>query len=153
MSAKSDLLDHVAPLLADGERVVALTTVQVKGGAKRDFAKKTLAGAAASMATLAATGGTVGLLVTVVPPAAWFVGTTERVMLVERTAMGAGIGRTIFMAPRAALQVRLKSLLLNEITLADPSDGQSLVRLNVGVKKGAAKQIVAAVEGTADGSL
>ncbi|WP_182112405.1 MULTISPECIES: hypothetical protein [unclassified Actinotalea] len=149
MSAKSDLLEHVQAQLVEGERVLAVTTVQVKGGTKRDFSAKTLAGAAASMATLAATGGSVGLMVAVVPPAAWFVGTTERVLLIARTAMGAGIGETIFAAPRAALEVRWRSMVLNEISLVDPADGASLVRLNVGVKRGAAKSIVDAIQGSA----
>jgi hypothetical protein len=46
----------------------------------------------------------------------------------------------------AMLPLVLKSRLLNEVTIADAGDGQSLLRLNLGVKKGAAQEIVAAIE-------
>ena len=147
MSAKQDLEQHLSGQLLEGERVLVITTVQVKGGQKRELTKTAVGSTAAALAISAATGGTAGLLVVAVPPAAWFVGTTERVLLIERTNMGKGLGATLFAAPRGALGVRLKSGLLNEITLTDVSDGQSLLRLNLGVKKGLAKEIVSAVEG------
>lgn len=146
MSAKDDLHAHLSGQLLEGERVLVVTTVQVKGGQKRELAKTTLGATAAALAVTAATGGTAGLLVVAVPPAAWFVGTTERVLLVERTNLGKGLGATLFAAPREAVSAELKTGLLNEIRILDRSDGQSLLRLNLGVKRGLAKEIVTAVE-------
>jgi hypothetical protein len=147
VAAKTDLHEHLAGQLVEGERVLVTTTVQVKGGQKRALAQTAIVSTAATLAITAATGGTMGLLVAAVPPAAWFVGTTERVMLIERTNLGKSLGATLFVAPRSALSATLKSGLLTEVTITDRSDGQSLLRLNVGVKRGLAKQIVAAVQG------
>lgn len=149
MSAKSDLEQYLSSGLLENERVLVTTTVQVKGGQKRQLANIALGSTAAALAVTAASGGTAGLLVAAVPPAAWFVGTTERVLLIERTNLGKGLGTTLFAAPRGALGARLKSGMLNEITITDRSDGQSLLRLNLGVKRGLAKEIVSAVEGSA----
>lgn len=147
MSAKDALDQYLAPILVPGETVAVTTTVQVKGGMKKQLGKAFLAGAAASAVIGAATGGGMGVLVVAVPPAAWAVVTSHRVLLVERVKGGSALGRLIFDAPRAALTATLKSGLLNEITLTDASDGQSLIRLNVGVKRGTANAVVSAISG------
>jgi len=146
MSAKDALLARLQPGLVVGEQVLAVTVVQVKGGQKRELAKTSLAGAAAGIATLAVTGGALGLMVVATPPPAWFVATTHRVILIDRRRDNEGLAGAFFVAPRSALAVRLKSAVLNEITLLDPADGQSVARLNVGIKKRAAREIVAAIE-------
>lgn len=146
MSAKSDLHEHLQGQLVEGEEVLVVTTVQVKGGQKRALAATAIASTAATLAIQAATGGSMGLLVAAVPPAAWFVGTTERVMLIQRTNHGRTLGDVLFVAPRAAVSATLKAGLLSEVTIADRSDGQSLLRLNVGAKRGLAKEMVASVE-------
>ena len=150
MSAKDNLIARVTGQLADGEEILVTTVVQLKGGQKRELAKITVGGLAASLATIAASGGTVGLMVTAVPPAAWFVCTTARVLLIERKEYSPDSGATLFRAPRQALDARLQRRLLNEVTLHDRTDGLSLVRLNLGVRSGDARRIVHAVtEGTA----
>jgi hypothetical protein len=146
VSAKSDLHEHLAGQLVDGEEVLVVTTVQVKGGQKKALATTAIASTAATLAIQAATGGTMGLLVAAVPPAAWFVGTTERVMLIQRTNNGRKLGNTLFVAPRPAVSATLKSGLLSQVTITDRSDGESLLRLNVGAKRGLAKEMVSAVE-------
>ena len=109
MSAKSDLHEHLSGQLVDGEEVLVVTTVQVKGGQKRALATSSIASTAATLAIQAATGGTMGLLVVTAPPAAWFVGTTERVMLIQRTNYGRKLGDVLFVAPRPAVSATLKT--------------------------------------------
>jgi hypothetical protein len=145
MSAKSDLQDYLASILPPGESVAVTTTVQVKGGMKKQLGKSVAKGVAASLAVSAATGGAAGLLVVAVPPAAWAVVTSQRLVLIERVNSGRRLGEVFFDAPRAALTATTKRRLLNEVTISDASDGQSLLRLNLGVKKGAAQEIVAAI--------
>lgn len=145
MSAKSDLQDYLASILPPGESVAVTTTVQVKGGMKKQLGKIIAKGVAASLAVSAATGGAAGLLVVAVPPAAWAVVTSQRLVLIERVNSGRRLGEVFFDAPRAALTATTKRRLLNEVTISDASDGQSLLRLNLGVKKGAAQEIVAAI--------
>lgn len=55
-------------------------------------------------------------------------------------------GTTLFVAPREAVSATLKSGLLSQVTITDRSDGESLLRLNVGAKRGLAKEMVSAVE-------
>jgi hypothetical protein len=150
VSAKSDLREHLRAQLFEGEEVLVVTTVQVEGGQKRALASSTIASTATTLAIQAATGGTMGLLVLTAPPAAWFVGTTERVLLIQRTNHGRKLGDVVFVAPRAAVSATLKTGLLSQVTIADRSDGKSLLRLNVGAKRGLAKQLVSSVE---DGSV
>jgi hypothetical protein len=145
MSAKSDLQNYLASILPPGESVAVTTTVQVKGGMKKQLGKSIAKGVAASLAVSAATGGAAGLLVVAVPPAAWAVVTSQRLLLIERVNSGRRLGEVFFDAPRAALTATTKRRLLNEVTISDASDGQSLLRLNLGVKKGAAQEIVAAI--------
>jgi hypothetical protein len=147
MAAKEQLHAYLQAVLLPDEEVVTTTTVQLKGGLKKQLGKTMIAGTAAALAVSAATGGTMGVLVVSVPPAAWAVVTTQRLLLVERTNAGKSLGRLVFAAPRQALTATLKSGLLNEITVVDAADGQSLVRLNVGVKRALAKEIAAVVSG------
>jgi hypothetical protein len=146
MSAKSHLQRHLESILQSGESVAVTTVCQVKGGMKKQLGKSIAKGVAASLAVSAATGGASGLLVVAVPPSAWVVVTSHRLLLIERTNSGRGLGELVFDAPRKALTATMKRGLLNEVTISDASDGQSLLRLNLGVKKGAAQQIISAIE-------
>jgi hypothetical protein len=146
VSAKSDLQNYLESILPPGESVAVTRTVQVKGGMKKQLGKSIAKGVAASLAVTAATGGAAGLLVVAVPPAAWVVVTSQRVLLIERTNSGRQLGEVFFDAPRQALTATLKIGLLNEVTISDASDDQSLLRMNLGVKKSAAQEIVAAIE-------
>ena len=92
------------------------------------------------------TGGTSGLLVVAMPPTAWIVVTSQRLLLIETLKSGRRLGEVFFDAPREALTATIKTRLLSEVTVSDASDGQSLLRLNLGVKKGAAQQLVSAME-------
>ncbi len=144
---------QIATSLVDGERVLMATVSQVKQGQKRAIAKATLGGVARSLAVSAATGGSVGLLVAVIPASAWLVVTTERVLLFEAPKQGPmarlGVGPMLFSAPRAALVASTTSRPLSEVTVADRTDGQSLFKLNLGVKRGTAREIVTSIEGAA----
>lgn len=144
MSAKSKLDEYLRGVLPAGETPLVVTTVQIKGGVKKQLSTTIAGGALAALALSAATGGTYGLLVVAVPSAAWLVVTPERLLLVQRTNLGKDAGQVVFHAPLSALTVSLKSGLLSEVTIADASDGQSILRLNLGVKRRLARAIVAA---------
>jgi hypothetical protein len=66
-------------------------------------------------------------------------------LLIETLEGGRRPGEVFFDAPREALTATIKTRLLSEGTLSDAGDGQSLLRLNLGVKKGAAQQLVSAI--------
>jgi hypothetical protein len=143
MSAKRKLNERLSATLAPGESVVLTTVAQLKGGAKKRLARNLVRGTAMTLVTTAATGGAAGFFVTKLPPAVWVVVTSERLLLIART--NSGLGDTVFDAPLGALTGTLKSRLLNEVTISDAEDGVSLLRLNLGVKKGPATGIVAAI--------
>jgi hypothetical protein len=146
MSKRSDLQDYLKRILPPEEQVVVATFGQVKGGLKKQLGKTVAKGVAASLAVSAVTGGTSGLLVVAVPPTAWIVVTSQRLLLIETLDGGRRLGEVFFDAPREALTAVIKTRLLSEVTVSDASDGQSLLRLNLGVKKGAAQQLVSAME-------
>jgi hypothetical protein len=149
MSEKSRLQEHLRNTLPAGETVTFLTSAQIKGGVKKQLGKALAKGIAASLAVTAATGGAAGLLVVAIPPEAWVVVTSHHLMLVRKLNAGLfsrRLGELIFAAPLEALSVTLNPGTLNEVTIADANDGQSLVRLNLGVRRNVAREIVAAVE-------
>jgi hypothetical protein len=146
MSKRSELQDYLKRILPPEEQVVVATFGQVKGGLKKQLGKTVAKGVAASLAVSAVTGGTSGLLVVAVPPTAWIVVTSQRLLLIETLDGGRRLGEVFFDAPREALTAVIKTRLLSEVTVSDASDGQSLLRLNLGVKKGAAQQLVSAME-------
>jgi hypothetical protein len=146
MSKRSELQDYLKRILPPEEQVVVATFGQVKGGLKKQLGKTVAKGVAASLAVSAVTGGTSGLLVVAVPPTAWIVVTSQRLLLIETLDGGRRLGEVFFDAPREALTAVIKTRLLSEVTVSDASDGQSLLRLNLGVKKGAARQLVSAME-------
>jgi hypothetical protein len=144
--AKADLIDRLSTLITADESVAMTAVAQVKGGMKKQLGKSLIKGAVAGLAVTAATGGTAGLLVVAVPPSVWVVVTSQRLLLIERTHGGKRLGDLVFDAPLQALTASLKGGLINQVTIADRSDGQSLLRLNLGVKGKVAKEIVTSIE-------
>lgn len=143
MSPKSALLDQLAPFLLPGEEVRGVVVVQVKRSATANAAKTVVATTAASVATLALTGGILGVGVAFTAPAVWAVSTTERLLLVSRESGRTPIvDRVLLSAPRGVVRADLRRGLLNQVTLVDVADGSVIARLNVGVKAGAARTIV-----------
>ncbi|MWA07244.1 hypothetical protein F8568_044325 [Actinomadura sp. LD22] len=145
MSARTKLAERLAPQMAPGEAVDTVVVAQLKRGMKQQLGKSLATGLATGLATAAATGG-VGLVVVAVPPAVWVVVTSHRVLMFKRINGSSRPGALVFDAPREALAAERKSGLLNQVVIADRSDGQSLVRLNLGVRKKAANEIVASIE-------
>jgi hypothetical protein len=137
-------------VLVPGESVQFAAVSQVKQGKKAQLQRAgttAVASAAATAAASAALGG-VGVMVVKLPPAVWTVVTNHRLLLINRTkGVRAGAGAVVFDAPRVALRGSLKSSLglLREVTITDADDGDSLVRLNFGAKKDAAKTVVDAL--------
>lgn len=150
MSPKSALLDQLAPFLVPGEEVRGVVVVQVKRSATANAAKSVAATTAASVATLALTGGMLGMGVTFTAPAVWCVSTTQRLLLVSRESGRTPIvERVLLSAPRGQVRAELKRGLLNQVTLVDVSDESVIARLNLGVKAGAARTIVREQQGAA----
>ncbi|MFB4301456.1 hypothetical protein [Actinomadura sp. NTSP31] len=145
MSARTKLAERLAPQMQPGEAIDTVVVAQLKRGMKKQLAKSLATGLATGLATTAATGG-LGLAVVAVPPAVWVVVTSHRVLMFKRINGSSHPGTLVFDAPREALTAELKTGLLNQVVIADRSDGQSLARLNLGLRKKAAKEIVASVE-------
>ena len=103
MSKRSDLQDYLKRILPPEEQVVVATFGQVKGGLKKQLGKTVAKGVAAS---LAVAGGTSGLLVVAVPPTAWIVVTSQRLLLIETLESGRRLGEVFLDAPREALTGR-----------------------------------------------
>lgn len=145
MSVNAKTLGHLSAHLHDGETIDVAVVAQLKRGMKKELGKSLATGLVTGLATTAATGG-VGLIVMRVPPAVWVVVTSHRVLLFTKTSSASKPGDLVFDAPRPALTASMKSGLLTQVTVADRSDGQSLLRLNLGMRRKAASSIVTSIE-------
>lgn len=143
MSPKSKLLSQLEPFLQPGEEVRAITVVQVKRSAVKNVARSAVATTAATVATLALTGGLLGMTVTFSQPGVWAVSTNERLILISRESGRASIvDRVLLSAPRDVVRARLKRGLLSTVVLTEVVDDVELARLNVGMKYAAASRLV-----------
>jgi len=137
--------------LAPGERVEFAAVAQVKSGKKALAQRAGFSALASTAATVAANvvlpGSGVGVLR--VPPSVWCVVTSERLLLLEKTeGFGSGmVGAVVLNARRQDLTASLSTGLLNTLTISAAGDGESLLRLNLGVKRDAAATIAAACSG------
>jgi hypothetical protein len=80
-------------------------------------------------------------------PARFLPPPANSIRIAQRIKGGRGLGNLVFDAPGELLTATLKGGLLNEVTASDRSDGQLLVRPNLGVKRSIAKEIIDAMEG------
>ncbi len=145
MSAKAKLRGHLSAHMNDGETVDVAVVAQLKRGMKQHLTKNLAAGLATGLVTTAATGGA-GLFVFASMPAVWVVVTSQRVLMYAKTSSASKPGDLVFEAPRQALTATMKSRLFTQVVIADRSDGQSLARLNLGLRRKSAQSIVGSVE-------
>ncbi|WP_433474796.1 hypothetical protein ACQPZP_39845 [Spirillospora sp. CA-142024] len=145
MAAQDKLRGHLSADMQDEETINVVVVAQLKRGMKQHLGKNLAAGLATGLVTTAATGGA-GLFVFASMPAVWVVVTSQRVLMYAKTSSASKPGKLVFEAPRKALTARMKSRLLTQVVIADRGDGQSLARLNLGVRRKAANSIVVSVE-------
>jgi hypothetical protein len=145
MSANAKLRDHLAAHMLDEEAIDIVVVAQLKRGMKQHLTKNLASGLATGLVTAAATGGA-GLFVFASVPAVWVVVTSHRLLMYAKTSSASKPGKLVFEAPRQALTAKTKSRLLNQVVIADRSDGQSLARLNLGLRRKAANSITVSVE-------
>ncbi|MEV3919788.1 hypothetical protein [Actinomadura coerulea] len=145
MSANAKLRGHLSTHMQDEETIDIAVLAQLKRGMKQHLAKNLATGLATGLVTTAATGG-VGLIAFASMPAVWVVVTSQRVLMYAKTSSSSKPGKLVFEAPRQAVTASMKSRLLTQVIIADRSDGQSLARLNLGLRRKRAKGIVASVE-------
>ncbi|WP_344901042.1 hypothetical protein [Actinomadura meridiana] len=136
---------HLSSQLNGGETVDVAVVAQLKRGMKQHLSKNLAVGLATGLVTTAVTGGA-GLFVYASVPAVWVVVTSQRVLMYGKIKSSAKPGKFVFEAPRQALTATLKPGLFSQVVIADRSDGESLVRLNLGLRRKAANSIVASIE-------
>lgn len=144
MSARSQIIAQVTEQLLPGERILDVSPVQVKGGQKKALAQSAAVSTAATV-LLGVVGSGFGLMVTFSPPAGYALVTTERLVVLDRRRSGRAPHQTLFLAPRSAVSADLRTGVLSTVTIQDRTDGQSVVRLNYGVRRAGARRAVAAV--------
>jgi hypothetical protein len=142
MAVGSKLQRALEEILEPGETVVSSTFAELKqgGGATRlakDFGVSLVASAAIS-----ATG--FGVMRHTMPALVWLVATDKRLLMLERPDGRNSIGELVFNVPLNALTLKDTSGLRGEIVVDDSATGDNLVRLNFGLRKGAAREIAAA---------
>ncbi len=152
MDTKHALVAALAPYLEPGEQVRSVTVAQVKRSAIGNVAKTAVASTVLGVASIALSGGLVQAGAVVSSPAVWCVATSERVLLIARGG-GALDERVLVSAPRSSVTARLRGFPLTEVTLSARADGGTVVRLNLGVKRAAARAVVEALEPARPGTV
>jgi hypothetical protein len=145
MSFKAKAREHLSAHLKDGETIDVVVVAQLKRSMTKHLTKNVATGLATGLVTTAATGG-IGVVAFAHVPAVWVVLTSQRVLMYAKTSSASKPGKLVFEASREAVTASVKFRLLYQVTIAARSDGQSLARLNLGVRRKAANSIVASIE-------
>ncbi|GIG21771.1 hypothetical protein Cch01nite_24950 [Cellulomonas chitinilytica] len=143
MSAKSRLQKVLSTILEHDETVVVQTGMQVKKLKTRDEAKRTLARTAGSLALGIATAGSFTVVTSTAP--SWLVVTSRRVFVLSRPDFADP--ELLMQVPLAEVTASRKQRILAEVSIGMRSDGEPLLRMNLGWRPGTARRVVAAVEG------
>lgn len=132
-------------VLEQGEGVAFASFAQVKQGSGAKRLAKDLAVSMVASAALSATG--FGLMRNTTPRLIWIVVTQGRVLMFERPNGHNSVGELVLACPLHALTLTLKAGLRSEIVVDDAGSGDTLVRLNFGLRKNGALRIAAAARG------
>lgn len=103
-----------------------------------DFGVSLVASAATSAVRLSVMRNTMPALV-------WVVITDGRLLLIERPATGSRVGEIVFQAPPSAVRAIDQSGLRGALELVDAEHGDTLAFFNFGLRKGAAREVLAAL--------
>ena len=144
MAANRHLRTLLDSVLEPQEVVRVETFAQVKdGGGAARFAKDfgvSLIGSAA----LSATG--LSMFRVTVPPRVGVVVTSSRLLLVERPGTGTRVGELVMAAPLAAVSALDASrTAAGVVDLRGAESGETLAMLHFGLRKGSAREVVAAL--------
>jgi hypothetical protein len=143
MGARSNLDKVLAEVLRKDEerRVVTFAQLKQGSGLKRivkDFGVSLVASAATSAVGLSVMRNTMPALV-------WVVITDGRLLLIERPATGSRVGEIVFQASPSAVRAIDQSRLRGRLELADAEHGDTIAVFNFGLRKGAAREVLAAL--------
>ena len=143
MGARSNLDKVLADVLGEHEEPRVVTFAQLKQGSGlkrivKDFGVSLIASAATSAVGLSVMRNTMPALV-------WVAVTDERLLLVERPGTGSRVGAVVFQASLTAVSVIDRSGLRGALELVDAEHGDTIALFNFGLRKGAAREVLAAL--------
>lgn len=130
-------------ILEPDEQVTSSTFAQLK---QAGDAKRTATGMGVTFVAQVALGTTgFAAMRSTMPALVWLVTTNHRLLMFERPDGRNSIGELVFNAPLSVLRITDTSGLRGELEIDDASSGEKLVRLNLGLRKGAARETAGAV--------
>lgn len=125
-------------LLEPGEEILGVSHVQPKGAGPRNAAKSVGASAVLGAASLALSGGMLGVGAVVSTEPIWCLRTDRRFVLVRRAGFGPVTDRLLGDLPHDAVELRIRHRVLYTATFVDRATGDVLLRANMGLNaKGA----------------
>lgn len=143
MGARTNLDKVLADVLGQDEegRVVTFAQLKQGSGLKRivkDFGVSLVASAATSVVGLSVMRNTMPALV-------WVAVTDRQLLLIERPATGSRVGEIVLQAPLSAVKAIDRSGLRGAFELVDAEHGDTIAFFNFGLRKGAAREVLAAL--------
>lgn len=120
-------------LLEPGEEILGVSHVQPKGAGARNAAKSVGASAVLGAASLALSGGMLGVGAVVSTEPIWCLRTDRRFVLVRRAGFGSVTDRLLGNLPHDAVELRIRRRVVWTATFVDRATGDTLLRANMGL--------------------
>lgn len=143
MGARTNVDKVLVDVLGQDEEARLVTFAQVKQGSGvtrivKDFGVSLVASAATSVVGLSVMRNTMPALV-------WVAVTDEQLLLIERPASGSRVGEIVLQSPLSAVRAIDRSGLRGALELVDAEYGDAIAFFNFGLRKGAAREVLAAL--------
>jgi hypothetical protein len=136
----SKLRQEVDGILQPGEGVLHSTFAQLKQG---NAAKRLTKDVGVSLALTAATSVVgFGVMRNTVPPQVWVVNTDRRLLMYDKPDGHRSLGPLVFDAAYDELIFDDGTKLFGAVLIGDASNGQEVARLNLGLRRSAARRVV-----------
>lgn len=143
MTTRRTLLAKLPQVLDAGEEVRATVIGQVVRSPARNAAKSVATSAVTAVASIALSGGALGVGVLHTARSVWCVTTDRRLLLVDHEGSGPFEQQVLLALPHVAVHARVRRTLLWGAVITDRATGDEVVRLNLGFKPRAAQALVA----------
>lgn len=143
MTSRRRLLAQLPAVLAPGEEVRETVVGQIVRSPTRNAAKTVVASTLTGVASLALSGGVIGVGVLHTARSVWCVTTDRRLLLVDHEGSGPFEQQVLLAVPHDLVRARVRRTLLWGAVVTARETGEEVVRLNLGFKPRQAAALVA----------
>ncbi|UZN03240.1 hypothetical protein [Cellulomonas sp. S1-8] len=149
MTSRRSLLAQLPQVLDAGEEVRGTVVAQIVKSPAGNAAKTIATSTVTAVASLALSGGALGVGVLHTARPVWCVTTDRRLLLVEHEGRGPLGEQVLLSLPHDQAHARIRRTLVQGAVITHRESGVEIVRLNLGMKPRAAAVLVAPMAATA----